>query len=291
MLRALPMLMHARLLILGAALLWSTGGAVLKLISLGAWQVTCGRSLIAAFVLAAAIPSARRVPARRAFGAALAGAATMVLFVQSTKLTTAANAIFLQSTAPLYVLVLSPWLLGERPSRGEKLAIPIFLLGLGLFFLDQLTAGQLLGNVLALVSGFTFALSVMGLRAAQEETPAVLLWSNLLAGLGTVPLALSSSIQPGALDVGLLVFLGTVQIGLSYALFGRGLRHTPAVEASLLVLVEPVLNPVWALLLVGERPGAWSVVGGGIILCATAWRILVAARAPGARAAGALPPA
>lgn len=285
MLRALPM--HARLLILGAALLWSTGGAAIKLISLSPWQVTCGRSLIAAFVLALAMPSARRVPARRAFGAAVAGAVTMVLFVQSTKLTTAANAIFLQSTAPLYVLLLGPWLLGERPSRSEKLAIPIFLLGLGLFFLDQLTAGQLLGNMLALLSGLTFAFSVMGLRAAQEENPAVLLWSNLLAGLGTLPLALGGAIQPSALDIGLLVFLGTVQIGLSYALFGRGLRHTPAVEASLLVLVEPVLNPVWALLLVGERPGAWSVVGGGVILGATAWRIVVAAR--GGRGLGAAP--
>lgn len=285
MIRPLPM--HARLLILGAALLWSTGGAVIKLVSLSAWQVTCGRSLIAAFVLALAMPSARRVPARRALGAAAASAATMVLFVQSTKLTTAANAIFLQSTAPLYVLLLSPWLLGERPSRGEKLAIPIFLLGLGLFFLDQLTAGQLLGNVLALVSGLTFALSVLGLRAAQDDTPVVLLWSNVLAGLGTLPLALGGAIQPGALDIGLLVFLGAVQIGLSYPLFGRGLRHTPAVEASLLVLVEPVLNPVWALLLVGERPGAWAVVGGGVILGATTWRILVAAR--GGRGLGAAP--
>ncbi|WP_437577304.1 DMT family transporter [Sorangium sp. So ce887] len=276
------MLVRSRLLILAAALLWSTGGAAIKLSSLGAWQVACGRSLIAAVVLGLAMPRARRVPSWRSFGAAAANAATMVLFVQSTKLTSAANAIFLQSTAPLYVLLLSPWLLREQPSRGEKLAVPIFVLGLGLFFLDQLSAGQLLGNLLALLSGLAFALSIMGLRAAQDDNPVVLVWSNVLAGLGTLPLALGSATLPGALDVGLLVFLGAVQIGLSYALFGRGMRHTPAVEASLLVLVEPVLNPVWTLLFVGERPGAWSMAGGAVILGATAWRTLQAARAAAA---------
>ncbi|XXX78302.1 DMT family transporter [Sorangium sp. So ce134] len=276
------MMVRSRLLILAAALLWSTGGAAIKLSSLNAWQVACGRSLIAALVLGLAMPGARRMPSWRSFGAAAAYAVTMVLFVQSTKLTTAANAIFLQSTAPLYVLLLSPWLLRERPSRGEKLAVPIFVLGLGLFFLDQLSAGQLLGNALALLCGLAFALAIIGLRAAQDDNPVVLVWGNVLAGLGTLPLSLGSATRPGALDVGLLVFLGAVQIGLSYALFGRGMRHTPAVEASLLVLIEPVLNPVWALLFVGERPGFWSMVGGAVILGATAWRTIHAARAAGA---------
>ncbi|AUX24252.1 membrane protein [Sorangium cellulosum] len=281
---SLPLTVRSRLLILTAALLWSTGGAGIKLISLNAWQVTCGRSLIAALVLGLALPGARRLPTWRTLGAAAASAATMVLFVQSTKLTTAANAIFLQSTAPLYVLLLSPWLLRERPSRGEKLAVPVFVAGMGLFFLDQLSAGQLLGNALALVSGVMFALALVGLRAAQDENPVVLLWGNLLAGLGTLPLALGGAARPGALDVGLLVFLGAVQLGLPYAIFGRGVRHTPALEASLLVLVEPVLNPVWALLLVGERPGVWSMVGGAVILGATAWRTVQASRPAAAEA-------
>lgn len=282
--RSLPLTVRSRLLILTAALLWSTGGAGIKLISLGAWQIACGRSLIAALVLALALPGARRLPTWRTLGAAAASAATMVLFVQSTKLTTAANAIFLQSTAPLYVLLLSPWLLRERPSRGERLAVPVFVAGMGLFFLDQLSAGQLLGNVLALLSGLMFALTVVGLRAAQDDNPVVLLWGNLLAGLGTLPLALGSAARPGALDIGLLVFLGAVQIGLSYAIFGRGVRHTPALEASLLVLVEPVVNPVWALLLVGERPGIWSMVGGAVILGAAAWRTVHASRPAAAEA-------
>ncbi|WP_437506288.1 DMT family transporter [Sorangium sp. So ce1099] len=272
------MVVRARLLILTAALLWSTGGAAIKLSSLSAWQIVCGRSLVAALVLGLVMPSARRLPGRRSLATAAALAATLVLFVQATKLTTAANAIFLQSTSPLCVLLLSPWLLKEHPSRGEKLAVPVFLLGLGLFFLDQLSAGQLLGNVLALVSGLASALTILGLRASRDEGPVVLVWGNLIAGFGTAPLALGSAIAPGALDIGLLVFLGAVQLGLPYAIFARGLRHTPAVEASLLGLVEPVLNPMWALLFVGERPGAWAMVGGALLLAATAWRTLQAAR-------------
>ncbi|WP_438006896.1 DMT family transporter [Sorangium sp. So ce321] len=272
------MVVRARLLILTAALLWSTGGAAIKLSSLSAWQIVCGRSLVAALVLGLVMPSARRLPGKRTLATAAALAATLVLFVQATKLTTAANAIFLQSTSPLCVLLLSPWLLKEHPSRGEKLAVPVFLLGLGLFFVDQLSAGQLLGNVLALGSGLASALTILGLRAARDESSVVLVWGNLLAGVGTVPLALGSAAGPGALDIGLLVFLGAVQLGLPYAIFARGLRHTPAVEASLLGLVEPVLNPMWALLFVGERPGAWAMVGGALLLVATAWRTLQAAR-------------
>ncbi|WP_437962269.1 DMT family transporter (plasmid) [Sorangium sp. So ce119] len=272
-------MVRARLMILAAAVLWSTGGAAIKLVSLDGWQVASGRALVAALALGLAMPGARRWPSRRALAAAAVYAAVMVLFVLATKLTTAANAIFLQSTAPVYVLLLSPWLLGERPSRGEKLAAPVFIVGLALFFLDQLSAGQLLGNALALLSGLAFALCVMAFRATPDDNPVVLVWGNLLACLGALPMALGGAARPGPLDLALLVFLGAVQIGLSYVLFSRGMRHTPAVEASLLALVEPVLNPVWALLFVGERPGLWSTAGGAVILGATVWRTVHAARA------------
>ncbi|WP_437745070.1 DMT family transporter [Sorangium sp. So ce1504] len=272
-------MLRSRLMILAAAVLWSTGGAAIKLISLDGWQVASARAFIAALALGLAMPSARRLPSWRTLGVAAIYAAVMVLFVQATKLTTAANAIFLQSTSPVYVLLLSPWLLGERPSRGERVAAPIFILGLALFFLDQLSAGQLLGNALALLSGLAFALCIMRFRAAPDDNPAVLVWGNVLAWLGALPMALGGAARPGLVDLGLLVFLGAVQIGVATALFSRGMRHTPAVEASLLVLLEPVLNPVWALLLVGERPGIWSTVGGAVLLGATAWRVLMAARA------------
>jgi drug/metabolite transporter (DMT)-like permease len=234
--------------------------------------------------LALAIPAARKWPSARGLLATFAYASTVVTFIVANKLTTSANAIFLQDTAPLYVLLLSPLVLGERPSRGEWMAVPVFLLGLSLFFLDQLNPGQFWGNVVALGSGVAFAVCILGLRAARGEGTSVLVWGNVLAGLGTLVPALEGP-SPTAMDLGMLVFLGVFQLGCAYALFERGLRETPAVEASLLVLLEPVLNPVWTFLFAGERPGPWALVGGTIILLATAWRTL------GAAASGSSPPA
>ncbi|HTN52443.1 MAG TPA: DMT family transporter, partial [Anaeromyxobacter sp.] len=223
--------------------------------------------------LFAAMPAARRRPKPRVALAVGGYAATVILFAIANKLTTAANAIFIQDTAPLWVLLLSPALLGERPSRGELLAVPVYGLGLGLFFLDELSAGQLTGNLVALASGVAFALSILGLRRIRHEGPSALLWGNLLAAAIALPLWPAGP-APRPLDLGLLLFLGVFQLGLSYVCFSRGLARTPAVEASLLVLLEPVLNPVWTFLLAGERPGPWALAGGAVVLAATAWRTL-----------------
>jgi drug/metabolite transporter (DMT)-like permease len=171
---------RAVLAVAGAAVLWSSGGLFIKLAPMPALAVACGRSLIAAiFYLVVLRPDLRL--ARWTTAAAYAGC--IVTFVSATKLTTAANAIFLQDTAPLYVLALSPMLLDERPTRSELLAVPVFILGLALFFVDRLAPGQVWGNMIALASGVSFALCIMGLRAVQDEGQAVLLWGNLLAGL------------------------------------------------------------------------------------------------------------
>src|SRR5690606_30572194 len=177
----------SRLQILAAAVLWSTAGAAIKLCELEAWQIALGRSLVAALAILALLPESRRLPSRRAWKVSVAYAATVTLFVLATKFTTAANAIFIQDTAPLYVLVLSPLLLKEFPTRGELLAAPIFIFGLALFFLDQLEPGHLRGNLLALGSGVAFAFSIMGLRAVNAEGAAVLVWGNLLAALVSLP--------------------------------------------------------------------------------------------------------
>ncbi len=275
-----PML-RPRLYLLGAAALWSTAGAAIKLSHLDAFQLSSGRSLIAAVVLFLIFPESRRRPNLRMLAVAAAYAATVVLFIFANKLTTSANAIFLQDTAPLYLLLLSPLLLRERPSRGELAAVPIFLLGLSLFFLDQLSPGQFQGNLVALGSGVAFALTILGMRAASTEGSAILFWGNLIAGFGLLTPALSGP-SPTLMDTGLLAFLGIFQLGLGYAFFQRGLRDVPAVEASLLVLLEPVLNPVWAFVFAGEQPGPWALVGGSIILLATSWRTVVGVRGTGA---------
>lgn len=266
----------SRLQILAAAVLWSTAGAAIKSCGLDGWQIASGRSLVAGLFLLALVPEARRRPTLRVLLVSVAYAFTVVLFVVATKLTTAANAIFIQDTAPLWVLLLSPWLLSERPTRGELLAIPVYGLGLGLFFLDDLSAGQLQGNLVALASGVAFALSIIGLRLVRHDGPPALVYGNLVAAVAALPLALAGP-APTGLDVALVGYLGVFQLGLSYLLFSRGLLGTPAVEASLLVLLEPVLNPIWTFFAAGERPGPWAVVGGAIVLGATAWRAVVPA--------------
>ncbi len=273
-----------RLLLLAAAVLWSTAGAAIKACGLDAWQISGGRSLVAAGTILLLVPAARRRPARGDWPVALAYAATVVLFVLATRLTTAANAIFIQDTAPLWVLLLSPRLLGERPGRGELVAAPIFGAGVALFFLDRLSAGQAAGILVALASGVAFALSILGLRLRGDRGPSVLVLGNLVAAAATLPLWRAGP-SPTARDLLLLAYLGVFQLGLAYLCFAAGLRGTPALEASLLVLLEPVLNPVWTFLFVGERPGPWALAGGGIVLAASAWRSLapsLRAAAPGA---------
>lgn len=271
----------SRLLILAAAVLWSTAGAAIKSSGLDGWQLAGGRSLVAGIFLLAVAKEARRRPTLRVLLVSIAYAFTVVLFVVATKLTTAANAIFIQDTAPLWVLLLSPLLLREIPTRGELLAVPVYALGLGMFFLDELSGGQVTGNFVALGSGVAFALSIIGLRLLREDGPAALVYGNLLAAVVAIPVGLGGP-DPTRLDLALVLYLGVFQLGLAYLCFSRGLLHTPAVEASLLMLLEPVLNPIWTFLAAGERPGPWAIAGGGVVLAATAWRTLapvIAARA------------
>ena len=267
---ARPMLKN-RLLLLAAAALWSTAGAAIKSSGLDAFQLAGGRSLVAGVFLFLAVRSARARPDRKVALVAVAYAFTVVLFVIATKLTTAANAIFIQDAAPLWVLLLSPWLLGEYPTRGELLAVPIFGVGLGLFFLDELSPGQTAGNVVALGSGVAFALCLIGLRGLRERGPTALVWGNFLAAAITLPLW-SRGPVPTPLDLGLVLYLGVFQLGLAYLCFSWGVRGVPAIEASLLVLLEPVLNPIWTFAIAGERMGPWAIAGGAVVLLATAWR-------------------
>jgi drug/metabolite transporter (DMT)-like permease len=283
---------HGALWVLAAAVLWSTAGAAIKLCSLSGWQIAFGRSLVATLFIGLAFPASRIRPSPKVLGVGLAYAATVTLFAVANKLTTAANSIFLQDTAPLYVAILGVLLLQERPSRGELLSAPLFLVGLSLFFLDQLTPGQRLGNGIALASGVAFALCIVGMRGLGGNNVAALLYGNLLASALTLPMALHGP-APGARDLLILAYLGVFQLGLAYVFFARGLQSTSALGAALLALLEPVLNPVWTFLLAHERPGRFAILGGGVILVATLWRALaawpIARRGPGLKSAADTP--
>ncbi len=278
----------AQLQVLAAALLFSTGGAAIKAAELSGWQIASFRSGIAAVVLMLAVPAARRIADPRTLAVGVAYAVTLVCYVLANRLTTAANTIFLQSTAPLYILFLAPWLLGERLRRRDLLLMAAIAAGLVLFFvgLDAPVAtapAPLPGNLLAATAGVSWALVVVGLRAFGRGRAdaggalAAVAAGNLLACLGTLPLALpvaSGPAGPAAGDWAIVVYLGTIQIGLAYLLLTAGLRRVAALETSLLLLVEPVLNPLWAWWLHGERPTGWALVGGALILGATVASLL-----------------
>lgn len=280
--------LSGRLKVLAAAALFSSGGAAIKAVQLAGWQVAFLRSAIAALALLVLVKEVRRRPTLRVLAVAVAYAATLVLFVLANKLTTAASTIYLQSTAPLYVLLLSPWMLGERIRRADLVYMAVLGLGLGLFFVgvDPVSAtapNPLLGNVLSLISGITFALTLIGLRYLGRDAgegsswgPAGAFWGNVVAAAVCLPMALP--VAGRAMDWVLLSYLGIFQIGLAYLVLLRGLERVRAFEASLLLLLEPVLNPVWAWLVHGERPGAWSIAGGCVILGATVVKSWVDAR-------------
>lgn len=277
--RALP-----RLQVLAAALLFSTGGTAIKAASLGAWQIASFRSGVAALVLLALVPAARHALGPRTFLVGAAYAMTMVLFVSGNKLTTAANTIFLQSTAPLYLVVLGPWLLGEPARRRDLVLLVVMGLGLTLFFVGaeppQLTApSPLAGNLLAAVAGLAWALTILGLRwivrdagAGPDTALAAVVAGNLIAFVACLPLALPVTAGHPR-DLAIVLFLGALQIGLAYVALTRGVSRVGALEVSLLLLLEPVLSVVWAWLVHGERPGPWSLAGCLVIFVATLARV------------------
>jgi len=268
----------ARLQLLGAALLFSTGGAAIKAAEFTGWQIASFRSGFAALTLLLIAPASRRGWTRHTVLVGCAYAACLTLFVLANRLTTAANTIFLQSTAPLYVLILAPWLLQERVRRRDVGFMVVVGLGLMLVFLgvDRPAAtapDPERGNLLAVVSGFFWALTVCGLRwlTARPErgSPVAAVASgNLTAFLVTLPLALP--LEPHSLvDWSVLLYLGVFQIALAYVLVTSAISHIPALEASMILLLEPALNPIWAWLMQREVPGLWALVGGALILGAT----------------------
>jgi drug/metabolite transporter (DMT)-like permease len=273
-----------RLLLAATAVLFSTGGAAIKAASFTAWQVASFRSAVAAAALLAIVPEARRGWSWRIAPVGAAYAATLILFVLSTRMTTAANAIFLQSTAPLYLLLLGPLLLREPIRRADLPFLAALAAGMSLFAFGgepaTATAPQPhRGNELALASGLAWALTLVGLRwlgrkGKGSSGVAAVTMGNVMAFAAALPMALPVA-SASARGVAVVLYLGVFQIGLAYWCLTRAVRHVTAFEATTTLLLEPVLNPIWTWLVHGEKPGAWPLAGGAVILSATmanAWR-------------------
>lgn len=267
-----------------AALLFSTGGVAIKAADFGAWQIASFRSGVAALTLLVLIPNARRGFGWKPLLVGVAYAATLVSFVLANRLTTSANAIYLQTTAPLYLLLLGPWLLREPIRRRDLPIIVAVLSGLVLVFLggdapSTTAPDPARGNVIAVGSGVSYALLLTGLRwlgrdgdAGGRGIAAVIL-GNAVACLATLPMALPVGGHPLA-AWGIIGYLGVFQIAGAYVLVTTGIRTVPALEVSLLLLVETACNPLWSWWLLHEVPSLLALIGGGVIIGATVLKAL-----------------
>jgi len=279
----------ARLQLVLAALCFSTAGAAIKWCAFGASQIAAFRALVAMLAILVLIPEARHRWSWRVGLVGVAYAAAGLLFVFANKLTTAANTVFLLATNPLFVVALAPWLLKERVRAADLAFMGVLAVGLALLFVGgqrhfATAPDPFVGNVLAAGSALAWAFTVTGYRwlarqgheygAGHGPIAAAAACGNLIVSLVCLPGALP--LPAGrATDWLIVIYLGVFQLGLAYVFLSRAITRVPALEASLFLLVEPVLSPVWAWLAHGETPGPLAAIGGAVILTATAlksWR-------------------
>lgn len=270
--------------VLFAVALWSTGGLFIKLTKVDAFTVNAGRSLFAAVTVAVFTFRKGLKPDLFTLLTSLLYAVTLSCFVYANKTTTAANAIFLQYTAPIYILVFSPFILKEKFRFSDLITVVVCLAGMSLFFLEeQSSAGSLapnvfLGNIAALLSGVFFGLYLIFLRHPRSlaKNPAVsVFYGNLIIFLLMLPLLIGNPPHPTLTDFGAIFYLGVFQIGIAYILFTIGIANgVRSLDAGIIGFIEPLLNPVWVFIFIGEKPAIWAVFGGLIILTAVIFHTL-----------------
>jgi drug/metabolite transporter (DMT)-like permease len=268
--------------VFAAAFLWSTGGLFIKWNSLSGLELSAYRSFFALVTVAL-------VTRREGFGlnrltaaAAILYAVLVILFVMATKQTTAANAIFLQYTAPVYLLILEPVVYKEKFRARDLITVLVCIGGMTLFFVGQLRPQDVSGNLMALASGLCFALYFLLLRhprAREVNRASSVIYGNLLVLLVCAPWGFAALSNVGGHDLVAVMYLGIIQLGLSYVLFTAGMaRGVRSLDAGIICYIEPVLNPVWVFFVLGERPSRWALVGGAIIIIAVVVHMLLDAR-------------
>ena len=257
------------------AALWSIAGIFIKLIPWNSIVIAGIRSLIAGAVMFVYMRYKRigYTADRRSMLGGLALCCTLTCFVAANKLTTAANSIVLQFTAPMFIVVFSVLFLKKKFSRSDVFAVVLTMLGISLFFFDQLTPGHLLGNCVAIVAGMAFAGYYMSLEGASEsERMSAILMAHGLTFCVSIPFIALEPPELGAAPVICIFILGVVQLGIPYVLLGRASGSCPPLACSLLGAVEPLLNPVWVFIFDGEAPGMWALIGGVVVVVTiTVW--------------------
>lgn len=254
-------------LLILVSIFWSLGGVLIKSIEWHPLAIAGARSAIASIMLWAWLRRPKFTWTLNQLGIAAAYAATVSLMVVATQMTTAANAIFLQYTAPIYVALLGPALLGEPVRRADWACVGLAFVGVALFFQDQFSIKGAWGNVAALGSGLSFATMVIFLRREREGSPlSALLLGNIATALIGLPWGFAGPLRSE--DWLPLIALGVVQLGLPYILYGIAIVRVTALEAILIPMLEPILNPIWVAVVQREVPGWWSISGASLVLLA-----------------------
>jgi drug/metabolite transporter (DMT)-like permease len=267
-----------------AAVLWSSSGLLIKVIEWHPVSIFSARSMIASLVFWVYLRRFSPQWSRLQIAGAVSYVGVQLLFITATKLTTAANAIFLQYTSPVYVALLGYWLLHERPKRADWIAMPVIFVGLLLFFGDNLSLKGLYGNLLGVLSGVSMALMMLCMRGQKSGAPAyTILLGNILSALIGLPFLLQETLTLPY--VGLMLYLGVFQIGLSFLLYSIAIKHVQALEATLILTLEPILNPLWVFMGLGEIPGQLAIAGGLVVLAAITFRAVSSANASPNKAA------
>lgn len=261
-----------------AAILWSSGGLFIKLISLTSMQISFFRCLIAAIVFAIIFRKRVLNFNKLTILNAIFYATVLTLFVIATKTTTAANAIFLQSTAPIYVLIFEPIINKTKWERVNIITVLVCFSGMFLFFIGELSPGHLEGNIVALIAGFAFAAFLLGMRKNEKGyQQSAIFYGNIIVAVICIPFIFEIKIISVS-DLWMVTFLGVFQIAAAYAVFTYGIKRILAVEASIISMLEPVLSPFWVFLGYGEVPTNYAIIGGAIIISAIVVRKIAMGR-------------
>jgi len=267
---------HAMMLMALCGVLWSLGGIFIKLISWSPFMIAGVRSLIAALILGGYMYF-RRVPVkicRYSIGAGIGLSASCLFFVVANKLTTAANAIVLQYAAPVFILIISAVFLKQKLHRKEVITVGITMVGIILFFFDQLSPGSILGNIFGILAGLFLAimLVMVGLGGKDDSIRMTgILLAHLMTTVIGIPAGLLGTSSVASTEILYIVILGVFQLGIPYLLFAIATRDCPPLAASLIAMLEPLLNPVWVAIFVGEMPGLCALIGAAIIIVTVTW--------------------
>lgn len=260
-----------------ASVLWSTGGILIKAVNWNPIAIAGSRSLISSIVVFLYLRKPKLTWSKAQLGGGFSYAFTVILFVAANKLTTAANAILLQFTAPIFVAILGAWLLKEKIRWYDYISILAVFGGMLLFFLDNVGGGSMLGNALAVISGFFLACVTISLRFQKDGSPVeTTLIGNLLTFIVAIPFILGG--LPDMKSIIAIIMLGVFQLGIAYILYALASKHLSAIETILLTVIEPLLNPLWVFLFAGEKPSIYAVFGGIIVILSVTIRGIIVSR-------------